>query len=206
MWIKICGLTTPEAVDAALQMRVDAVGFVFTKSPRQVTPQFARQLAHSARGQALCVAVVRHATQALIDEMLAVFRPDALQADLAELQALRLPSALELLPVMRGTGLESIRLPPRLLYEGPVSGAGVLSDWNAARVLAEHTQLVLAGGLSSANVAAAIGAVRPFGVDVSSGVEERPGLKSPAEIMKFVQAVRPAGGLAPGMTQKEDCR
>ena len=66
-----------------------------------------------------------------------------------------------------------------------MSGTGVASDWNAARRLARCTQLVLAGGLNTGNVAAAIAAVQPFGVDVSSGVEVRPGMKSPAEIVEL---------------------
>jgi phosphoribosylanthranilate isomerase len=71
-----------------------------------------------------------------------------------------------------------------------VSGTGVPCDWTSARAFGERTELVLAGGLNAANVAAAIRAVRPFGVDVSSGVEERPGIKSALEIARFVQAVR----------------
>jgi phosphoribosylanthranilate isomerase len=66
----------------------------------------------------------------------------------------------------------------------------VTCDWGRAREFAERTQLVLAGGLNARNVAAAIRAVHPYGVDVSSGVEEQPGVKSPHEIARFVQAVR----------------
>jgi phosphoribosylanthranilate isomerase len=83
-------------------------------------------------------------------------------------------------------------LPRRILFEGPVSGSGTPADWQAARALARHTQLVLAGGLTPANVAAAIAAVRPFGVDVSSGVETAPGHKSPALIGNFVAGARAA--------------
>ena len=83
-------------------------------------------------------------------------------------------------------------LPRRILFEGPVSGTGVAGDWAAARRLARCTQLVLAGGLNSGNVAAAIGAVQPFGVDVSSGVEVRPGVKSPEQIVSFASAARAA--------------
>jgi phosphoribosylanthranilate isomerase len=84
-------------------------------------------------------------------------------------------------------------LPERVLFEGAVSGIGVPCDWSAARALASRTQLVLAGGLTVRNVAAAISAVHPFGVDVSSGVEERPGVKSPQEIARFVEAARQEG-------------
>jgi phosphoribosylanthranilate isomerase len=79
-----------------------------------------------------------------------------------------------------------------LLFEGPVSGTGETADWERARELALRTQLVLAGGLRPANVAGAIARVRPYGVDVSSGVESRPGVKSPDLILDFVKAARAA--------------
>jgi phosphoribosylanthranilate isomerase len=224
VWIKICGLTTPEAVTAALDAGADAIGFVFAKSVRQVSADVALRLAAPARGRALCVAVTRHPSQQDIDEIVSVFKPDVLQTDSADLALLRLPTQLELLPVMRGAGGETeeasgmgdrellpvqsgtasevgdgrggrehrgaLVLPPRLLFEGLTSGAGVPCDWSAARRVARRTELVLAGGLNPANVAAAIAAVQPFGVDVSTGVEVRPGVKSPAEIMNFVRAAR----------------
>jgi phosphoribosylanthranilate isomerase len=192
MWIKICGLTGVEAVAAALAMRVEALGFVFADSVRQVSPEQALALARPARTRAACVAVTRHPTQALIDEVLAVFRPDVLQADVAELERLRLPASLELLPVVRAAVPQCGPVPSRLLFEGPVSGTGTPGDWQAASALARRTQLVLAGGLHPGNVATAIGAVRPFGVDVSSGVEAAPGLKSPALIESFVLGARAA--------------
>jgi phosphoribosylanthranilate isomerase len=195
MWIKICGLTTPEAVAAALDAGADAIGFVFAaKSVRQVTPDVARLLAAPARGRARCVAVTRHPTQQDIDDIVSIFQPDVLQTDVADLSSLRLPALLELLPVFRGDGsasnTASTTLPPRLLFEGATSGAGIPCDWTAARVVARRTQLVLAGGLNPINVAAAIAAVQPFGVDVSTGVEVRPGVKSPVEIANFVRAAR----------------
>lgn len=192
MWIKICGLTTPDAIAAALEAGVDALGFVFAESPRRLTPEAAAQLARPARGRVRCVAVTCHPVQAALDETLRVFRPDVLQTDAADLEGLRLPAALELLPVLRTDTGAAARLPARLLFEGPASGSGAASDWSAARRLARRTQLVLAGGLDAGNVAAAVGAVRPFGVDVSSGVEARPGVKSPLKIMQFVAAARAA--------------
>jgi phosphoribosylanthranilate isomerase len=73
-----------------------------------------------------------------------------------------------------------------------VSGVGSAADWNSAAQLARTTQLVLAGGVNSTNVADAIAAVRPFGVDVSSGVEATPGIKDPAQIHEFVRRARAA--------------
>lgn len=192
MWIKICGITTSEAVAAALAAPVDAIGFVFADSPRQLTLADAVVLAAPARGRVRCVAVARHPSQRHLDDILAVFRPDALQTDTEDLQLLEVPKQLELLPVFRGWDGPQVKLPPRLLFEGLTSGSGTPCDWTTAQRVARRTQLVLAGGLDPDNVAAAIGAVRPFGVDVSSGVEERPGVKSPAEVVRFAAAARSA--------------
>ncbi len=203
MWIKICGLTTPQAVHAALELQVDALGFVFAESPRRLSPAQAAQLAQPAHGRARRVAVTRHPTQTAVDEILEVFQPDVLQSDAADLERLRLPATLELLPVVRDAAGELLRLPARILFEGALSGRGVASDWHGAHQLARRTQLILAGGLNRGNVGAAIARVRPFGVDVSSGVEERPGLKSPAQMQQFVEAVR-AAARAPTQTGTED--
>jgi hypothetical protein len=136
--------------------------------------------------------VTRHPSQGYLDDVLAGFRPDALQTDAEDLGDLQLPRELELLPVFRGWDPSQSRLPARLLFEGPMSGSGVQCDWTTAQRLARRTQLILAGGLDAENVAAAISAVRPFGVDVSSGVEERPGVKSPDELLRFAAAARSA--------------
>jgi len=192
MWIKICGLTTAEAVAAALDASVDAIGFVFAESVRRVSPELAARLAAPARGRIRCVAVTRHPLQQEIDDILQGFSPDVLQTDAVDLPLLRLPAQLELLPVLRGVQDESTALPGRLLFEGATSGAGVPCDWTAARAVARRTELVLAGGLNPGNIASAIADVAPFGVDVSTGVEARPGVKSPLEIAKFVTAVRGA--------------
>ena len=192
MWIKVCGMTTPEAVEAALAAGVDAIGFVFAESKRQVTAQRAAQLAAPARGRVRCIAVTRHPEQRAVSEILAVFKPDALQTDAEDFRALELPAHLEVLPVLRAGGEEPTPLPRRFLFEGPLSGTGIPSDWATARELSRRAQLILAGGLSPENVAAAIADVRPFGVDVSSGVESMPGIKSPDKIASFVRHARAA--------------
>jgi phosphoribosylanthranilate isomerase len=192
MWIKICGMTTPDAIAAALAAGVDALGFVFAPSPRQLTPEAAAQLSRPARGRVRCIAVTRHPQQASLDEVLRVFRPDVLQTDESDFATLTLPATLERLAVVRAGAAPAAPLPARLLFEGPESGTGKPSDWRAARHLAQRTELVLAGGLDAGNVAAAIAAVQPFGVDVSSGVEARPGIKSPLKIIQFAAAARAA--------------
>lgn len=193
MWIKVCGMTTPEAVEAAVAAGVDAVGFVFAKSVRRVDPATARVLAAPARGRVACVAVTQHPEARALEEILTVFVPDLLQTDAIDLAALP-PGAIRcpVLPVVRAGMTPPEPLPARLLFEGPVSGSGATADWQGARELATRTELVLAGGLRTTNVAAAIDRVRPYGVDVSSGVESQPGVKSPREILEFVNAARAA--------------
>lgn len=191
-FIKICGMTTPEAVEAALACGVDAIGFVFAPSVRNVNTRRANELAAPARHKAACVAVLRHPSREQVQEILRDFRPDILQTDIEDLDTLALPETLSVLPVMRAGGASAVELPRRVLFEGPVSGSGQTTDWTAAAALARGTELILAGGLTPANVAQAIGAVRPFGVDVSSGVEQSPGQKSAARIREFVAAARTA--------------
>lgn len=193
MWIKVCGMTTPEAVEAAVAAGVDAVGFVFAKSVRRVDPATARALAAPARGRVACVAVTQHPDARAIEEIQAVFGPDLVQTDAVDLAALpRGAIRCPVLPVVRAGMTPPEPLPARLLFEGPVSGSGATADWQGARELATRTELVLAGGLRTTNVAAAIDRVRPYGVDVSSGVESQPGVKSPREILEFVNAARAA--------------
>jgi phosphoribosylanthranilate isomerase len=190
LWIKICGLTTSEAVQAAVEAGADAVGFVFAPSKRQVTPEQAARIAGDVK--AARVAVMQHPSQALLDEVWSVFRPDVLQTDVEDLTRLEVPQGLQVLPVLRAAKPEPSAMPTRLLFEGPVSGAGAVADWNRAGRLARRVQLVLAGGLDPSNVAAAIDAVRPYGVDVSSGVESAPGVKDLERIRQFVRAARTA--------------
>jgi phosphoribosylanthranilate isomerase len=192
LWIKICGITDEAAVGAALQAGVDAIGFVFSPSPRQLQPQLAARLAAPARGRALCIAVTRHPRQPLLDEIVRDFKPDGWQTDIGDLGILKVPRQLPILPVLRSGSLALESPPRRFLYEGEVSGQGVTSDWTEAARLAKESQLILAGGLTPDNVAAAISGVRPFGVDVSSGVEAQLGKKSPPLIAAFVAAARAA--------------
>src|SRR2546429_5388145 len=122
MWIKICGMTSPEAVAAALEARVDAMGFVFAESARRLTPQRAAQLAKPARDRVRCVAVTRHPTQSAVDEILEVFAPDVLQTDLSDLERLTLPAGLRRLPVLRGGRGAPATVARRRALQGPPSG------------------------------------------------------------------------------------
>ncbi len=192
MWIKICGMTGADAVAAAAEAKVDAIGFVFAPSPRQVTPGQAAQLAALAPPGILRIAVSQHPLQIKVDEICRTLKPDYFQTDVEDLRELKIPAPVRLLPVVRFGRKTPNPLPPRMLFEGPTSGIGELADWGRAAELARQTQLILAGGLSPENVAEAIEAVRPFGVDVSSGVESSPGIKDPEKIQAFVRAVRAA--------------
>jgi phosphoribosylanthranilate isomerase len=185
-------MTTPEAVSTALDCDVDAIGFVFADSVRRVGTQRANELAAPARHRAACVAVTRHPSREDVDLILREFRPDILQTDIEDIERLDLPRTLSVLPVMRPGPAPSCALPQRVLYEGPVSGSGQTTDWLQAAELARRSQVILAGGLHAANVGNAIRRVRPFGVDVSSGVESSPGIKSIQKIEQFVAAARAA--------------
>ena len=191
--VKICGLTTPEALEAALAAGADAVGFVFhAPSPRNLAPQDAAALAARVPRGVKTVAVTLHPTQLLVDAVLASFRPDAWQTDVQDFEQLELPSGVERWPVFRNGMPLPASLPPRLLFEAARSGAGEVADWSQAAAWAARAELVLGGGLTAGNVAEAITAVRPYGVDVSSGVESAPGRKDPARIQGFISAAREA--------------
>lgn len=191
IWVKICGLTDAEAVEAVVQASAHAAGFVFADSPRRVTPSLASELVQQLSSEIASVAVFLRPSQAEVDAVLQEFHPDYIQADWCALAELDLPESVMLMPVIRENQvLDARQLPARFLFEGASSGAGHTVDWQAAEVVGRGKQLILAGGLSHENVGAAIRHVRPFGVDVSSGVESAPGVKDPERIMEFVEQVR----------------
>jgi phosphoribosylanthranilate isomerase len=201
-FIKVCGMTDAAAVEAALDAGADAIGFVFAASMREVTPAQAAALAAPARGRALCVAVTLHPDAARVAAIMAVFQPDVWQTDWQDYIALPAPPvSVATLPVLRDAAAAAALSPGRVLFEGPRSGTGQVADWSAARRVAATREVVLAGGLNPANVAEAIAAVRPFGVDVSSGVEAAPGRKDPARIHEFVTRARAAFALAARETE-----
>jgi phosphoribosylanthranilate isomerase len=193
LWIKICGLRTTAAIEAAAAAGADALGFVFhDASPRNLSLATARELQRAVPPGMERVAVFLHPSQALVDAVLDAIAPDWLQTDAGDLPGLHLPEQLRVMPVLRGGAAESVLLPDRVLFESARSGAGERADWTAASDLARQTQLVLAGGLHAANVAEAVATVRPFGVDVSSGVERERGVKDATLIRQFIRAARAA--------------
>ena len=193
LWIKICGLRTASDIEAAARAGADAVGFVFHEgSPRNLALAAARELQDAVPAGVERVAVFLHPSQALVDAVLEAVAPDWIQTDAADLDTLRLPSGQRVLPVLRGGPVTHSPRLVRCLFESAHSGAGEQADWSAAALLARATQLVLAGGLHPANVAQAVREVRPFGVDVSSGVERERGVKDPRLIREFIRAARDA--------------
>ena len=193
IWIKICGLTSPDAVEAAVQGGVDAIGFVFADSPRRVSVKWARELARDVPPAIRRVAVMHHPTQDAWAKVALGFEPDWLQTDAEDFTGLDIGPDVRRFPVYRDEptlNIDVIAAQSRILFEGLVSGQAQQADWIRAKSLAGVTELVLAGGLDPKNVGDAIRQVRPWGVDVSSGVERSRGEKDPEKIAAFISAVR----------------
>jgi phosphoribosylanthranilate isomerase len=194
VFVKICGINSEDAAAAAVAAGADALGFVFAEaSPRDVTPERALELCRAVPRGVLRVAVMRHPAPERWRRVLEVFDPDWVQTDADDLAAIELTERCAALPVYRSGGALPSRLPARLLFEGATSGSGTAADWDEAATLASRTELVLAGGLDPGNVGDAIRRVRPWGVDVSSGVERSRGKKDPEKIKEFVARARAEG-------------
>jgi phosphoribosylanthranilate isomerase len=199
VFVKICGLSTPRAVSEAIHAGADAIGFVFAESPRQVTPKRAAQLCRDVSPAIIRVAVMRNPTPDEWRRVADEFAPDWLQTEADDFVRLDIPEGISRLPVFRDTPMLDMTAFSReelVLFEAAESGQGVQADWQRAADLVAgmgaDRQLVLAGGLTPGNVGAAIATVRPWGVDVSSGVESRRGVKDPERIAAFMAAVREA--------------
>ena len=179
-----------DAVEAATSSGADAIGFVFSSSIRQVTPNQALELCQNVPSEILRVAVMLHPTK---DEWAAVrdvFVPDWLQTDAVDFDILSVPVGCASLPVYRTEQFPPQAWPRQLLFEGSTSGSGEPADWEKAKAIPSSTRLILAGGLTVSNVTDAISHVGPWGVDVSSGVEGQPGQKDPEKIREFIARAR----------------
>lgn len=191
VFVKICGLNDAGDVAAAAAAGADAVGFVFAESVRRVTPRQAADATATCPPGLLRVAVMQHPTAAELREVLDDFAPDVVQTDAGDFELLDVPAEVVTWPVLREGGVIAGDR-DTYVYEGPRSGAGEPVDWELAARFAKHGKMILAGGLAEDNVATAIRKVRPWGVDVSSGVESLPGRKDHELIKRFVSAVRAA--------------
>lgn len=196
--VKICGLTSIEGIDAAVEYGADAVGFVFAPSPRQLTSDRAAFLALRVPPLVARVAVFLHPACDQINAAQSAADFAYCQSDLDDRPTFDSAGfGSRFLPVVRiGTpACEAILShhaspPAACVVEGPASGKGVQTDWTVCAALTRRTRVILAGGLNPDNVAQAIRTVRPYAVDVSSGVESSPGVKDPSKIRDFIQAVR----------------
>ena len=198
MFVKICGLRTREHVDAAIAAGANAVGFVFAESVRRIDPAAAAEITDSVPNDVRKVAVMLHPSNDEWQEVLAGFGPDVLQTDAEDFATLDVPAAVECWPVHRQPNkvadpfILDVKGSATFLYEGAKSGQGETVDWSRAAKIAERGNMILAGGLGPDNVADAIRAARPWGVDVSSGVESAPGQKDSRLIQAFISAARAA--------------
>jgi len=198
--IKVCGVTTPEAAQMAVEAGVDALGFVFAESPRRVGVSRALEIAAAVPPFVVRVAVFRHPGIEEVSDVLSGFRPHVVQTEPDE-RLSKLPgSGRVLLPVFHDASDVATEVRRFVAGAGALSGVhfeaagrggrGVLPDWNRAAKVARIAPMVLAGGLNPDNVAEAIVRVRPHAVDVSSGVESAPGIKDADLVRRFVEAVR----------------
>lgn len=209
--VKVCGLTTPEAVDAAVTAGADMIGLVFfPPSPRHAGFVPARALAQRARGKAEIVALTVDADDTTLDTIIETIQPDRLQLhgheDCERVRAIRARYGI---PIIKAIGISTAADLERLaafracvdlflLDAKPPKGAtrpggnGAAFDWSILDDRPAGLRFLLSGGLTPATVAAAVARTRPNGVDVSSGVETGPGVKDPALVTAFVRAARAA--------------
>jgi phosphoribosylanthranilate isomerase len=209
--VKICGLNTPEALDAALLEGADMVGFVFfSPSPRNVTPAVARALGERARGRARKVALSVDADDAALAESIVALAPDLLQLHGREspqrvamvrarfgipvIKAIPVAAAEDLAPAARYAEvadwlLFDARAPREATRPG---GLGQPFDWRLLQHLDVAVPFMVSGGLDAGNVGEALRLTRAAAVDVSSGVERAPGVKDPEKIRAFIRAARTA--------------
>jgi phosphoribosylanthranilate isomerase len=215
--VKICGLSTPAALDVALDAGADMVGFVFfPPSPRNVSLATARALGARVRGRARKVALSVDADDALLDAVVKALAPDMLQLHGKEtperVGALKKRFGL---PVMKAIAVEGkgdlaaaaayIGVADRLLFDARAprdatrpGGLGKPFDWTLIRGAVLGVPVMLSGGLDAGNIGEALRITRAPAVDVSSGVERVPGEKDPDKIRAFVRAARDAASRLAG--------
>jgi len=209
--IKICGLTTPQALDVALDSGADLVGFVFfPPSPRNLGLELARTLGERVRGRAGKVALTVNANNHTLGDIVDALKPDMLQLHGKETpervavvrSRFGLP-VMKALPIAERRDLSPIRqyaqVADRLIFDARApqdatrpGGLGKPFDWTLLRGIDVGVPFMLSGGLDVGNVAEALRITRAPGVDVSSGVERNPGEKDPDKIRAFIRAARVA--------------
>ncbi len=209
--VKICGLKTHAAMEAALKGGADYVGFIFfPKSPRHIELDNAAVLADQARGRAKIVAVSVNADDAALDAIVAAVKPDYLQLHGGESpervmqikQRYQLP-AIKAITIREAADLELIKpyrgIVDQFLFDAkPPAGSdlpggnGVSFDWTILADLDDDVDYMLSGGLDAANITAALQLTGTDTIDLSSGVESAPGVKDTRLIAEFFDAVKRA--------------
>ena len=197
--VKVCGLTRDEDVKAAVAAGADAVGFVFTASPRRISAETAIRLSSYVPEGVLRVGLFLNQDRSEIDRVVNSVPLDVLQFHGNETEQECSVFGLPWLKAVAMENAESARQAEReypgamgLLLDshtaGKRGGSGKVFDWSLFRSL--EKPVWLAGGLNAVNVGQAVRVVRPFAVDVSSGVEAAPGIKDVSSIITFIKAVR----------------
>jgi phosphoribosylanthranilate isomerase len=208
---KICGIRTPEALDAAIAGGADYIGLVFfAKSPRNISVADAARLAKAARGKAAIVALVVDADDAQLAEIAQHVRPDFLQLhgheSVARVQSIKRRAGASIIKAIAvetaadaGRSQDFAGVADMILFDAKPpkdailpGGNGVAFDWRALESVRGKLDFMLSGGLTLDNVTEAIRATGARAVDVSSGVESAPGVKDAELIRRFLHAVKTA--------------
>ena len=201
MFVKICGITSEEDGLLAVAMGADAVGFLFAPSPRRVSPATAGEIARRLPPEILTVGVFRNEDPRTVVNIVNRARLRAAQLHghetAAETRHVREQVGIVIKAFRAGSEeLEQARDygADIVLVDADQPGSGKIFDWALAERAAGSLPVIVAGGLDPTNVAAAIAKTRPWGVDVSTGVESSPGRKDPRLVRDFITAARAAAG------------
>lgn len=200
MFIKVCGTTCEDDALLAVALGADAVGFVFAPSPRQIAPQIAGDIVKRLPPEIVSVGVFRDVPP---ERVLRIAHATGLRGvqlhgkepvDTARWLSSRVPMVIQAfaagdIRVGRAREYQAYAV----LLDAPNPGSGQVFDWSLAAELPTGQRLMIAGGLTAANVGAAIARARPWGVDAVSGIEREPGRKDPIKMREFIAAARAAG-------------
>jgi phosphoribosylanthranilate isomerase len=208
MLVKICGITTIEDAQASVDAGADALGFVFwPQSPRFIDPYRARAIVRTLPSLVTAVGVFVNQPPEYVAGVASLVRLGAVQLhgdeSVADAESIGCPviKALTLAAASQPDVLRSwpTRMTVLLDVHDPErrGGTGRTIDWNAAARIAGHRRVLLAGGLTPDNVAEAVGTVRPFGIDVSSGVERAPGVKDHNRVRQLFENLHGISDFAP---------
>jgi len=193
--VKICGITSVEDARLALDAGADLLGLIFCASPRQVTLECAAAVA-AATDPRILVGVFADPSLEEVSSVLDVVPMGAVQLHGAESSELigALSRRVRVIKAVwrHADAVRALGAGCPILLDAPPARRGARADWQLGRELADQTSLYLAGGLNASNVARAVAEVRPFAVDVCSGVEESPGRKSAAAVRDFIRAAKGA--------------